>query len=314
MEAWIRRRSIEHEYDQDAFERAYRLAQLLREIGEDEWLATFPPRSAPRARGSGPAARRLPPLRRAAVRRPARQPARARPPAMRGGPMIRAHPHSVSTPNRLSAGWLVPPKKADLRRAAHYRTATAWRVAEEDHMGGSSKLTFVWGECRKFPNLDRWMASNKEIRETVIFQRTGPGRGASKGTRLFVQDYLADHQFKVELQERAGRAMLHVKYRLGEQFLLLCTLGSFHRHNVDPSYSDPCTQEMIIHGNGYEKRRCHDCEPDWGHRTHEHLSRRDLSIFFMEAISHLRVTKHGAPPIREKAITSPLVDDPEGYR
>jgi len=39
-ETWIRRRAIELEYDQDAFERAYRLAQLLREIGDDEWLAT----------------------------------------------------------------------------------------------------------------------------------------------------------------------------------------------------------------------------------------------------------------------------------
>lgn len=37
--AWLRRVARQEDFDQDAFERAYRLAHLLREIGEEDWLA-----------------------------------------------------------------------------------------------------------------------------------------------------------------------------------------------------------------------------------------------------------------------------------
>lgn len=37
---WIRRTALAEKYDQDSFERAYRLAHLLREIGRDPWLSS----------------------------------------------------------------------------------------------------------------------------------------------------------------------------------------------------------------------------------------------------------------------------------
>lgn len=37
---WIRRTALAENYDQDSFERAYRLAHLLREIGRDPWLSS----------------------------------------------------------------------------------------------------------------------------------------------------------------------------------------------------------------------------------------------------------------------------------
>lgn len=37
--AWVRRVARQEDFDQDSFERAYRLAHLLREVGEEDWLA-----------------------------------------------------------------------------------------------------------------------------------------------------------------------------------------------------------------------------------------------------------------------------------
>lgn len=161
------------------------------------------------------------------------------------------------------------------------------------------KPEFDFRDLRKFSSLDKWVASPKEIRQTIPFVRTGAQSGRSRPVRLHVEAYKATREFQVVLEERpGGRMWLHFYAFLGEVPLMFASLGAKHVNTRDPEFTDPCSGFVIVHEDAYEKRKVLDCRPPWGRRVAPHLKKDTLQHFFIEATTYHNIETKAHPHIK----------------
>jgi hypothetical protein len=126
-------------------------------------------------------------------------------------------------------------------------------------MSGAKKKQFSPRKLLECPNLDFWLALEKELPGTIDIRKIDDENFVSTWQELRIPALDSSWQYDLLLKSERGTLYVLVRASRAGETLIIYEAASDHRSQIGAVYDDVCCKKKVFKDKPYEKRYAKNC-------------------------------------------------------